>query len=285
MSMIRKIIGIALVIAAIGGLIFSISGLILIWRVEANLTAGLQNGVELLIQTLKTTSEGLNVTQQALKGSVDTISSLQSTVETTAITIKSTVPLVEEISRLMEQDLPNTILAVQQSLFTAQKSAKVIDGVLSALSGIPLVGRGIGYDPEVPLSTALGEVAESLDGLPDSFASMQESLTETTDNLGRYEADLTMMAESIGQIESSVAQYKLVVEGYQNSLTQLQNSLAQLQANLPQIIRILTIGLTIFLVWMAIAQLGLFTQGIELILESRSKKEEVSSLEEQAKEE
>ena len=285
MSLVRKLIGIALVIAAIGGLIISIAGLVLLWQVESRVTAGLQNGVELLIQTLETTSEGLVVTQQALQGSVDTISALQSTVETTATTIKSSVPLVEEINKLMGKELPNTILSTQQSLIAAQDSAMVIEGVLSTLSKIPLIGAGINYDPETPLSGALGNVAASLEDLPNSFANMKDSLTETSSNLDRYEADLTMMAASIGQIESSVAQYENVVGGYQASLDQLQSDLKRLEASLPQIVRMVMIGLTVFLVWMAIAQLGLFTQGIELITEGKGRKEKRAEEEEESVEE
>ncbi len=59
-------------------------------------------------------------------------------------------------------------------------------------------------------------------------------------------------------------------------LTQLET----LSANLPNIVRMASIGLTAFLVWMAIAQLGLFTQGWELLTENK-KREEVEVKEEE----
>ncbi len=167
MSIIRKIIGVFLIVAAVGGLIFSIAGLALAWSAESRVTAGLENFVEVLGQTLQTTSQGLTITQQALKGSVDTVSSLQSTVETTAKTIKSSGPMVDEISKLMTTELPNTVQSTESSLRTAQESAKVIDSVLSTLSSIPLIGSGIGYNPQVPLDQALGQVADSLTSLPE----------------------------------------------------------------------------------------------------------------------
>jgi hypothetical protein len=54
-------------------------------------------------------------------------------------------------------------------------------------------------------------------------------------------------------------------------------------ANLPNIVRMLSIGLTAFLVWMAIAQLGLFTQGWELLTEGRKGKEDEEEVEEEKK--
>lgn len=274
MTIIRRIIGVLLILAAIGGLVFSIGAMVVIWNAQANITTGLQNTVDLLGQTLKTTSQGLIVTQVALQNSVDLIGNLQATVETTAEAIGSTNPMVEEIARLMKDDLPKTIRATQTSLLTAQQSAQAIDAVLGALSGIPLIGPSIGYDPEVPLAEALGQVAESLEGLPDSFIGMQDNLKNTQSNLQTFEADLTVMADSVGQIQSSVAQYDQVIGGYQASLGQVLAQLDMLSANLPNIVRMVTIGLIAFLVWMTIAQLGLFTQGWELLTEGRKPKEE-----------
>jgi len=71
-----------------------------------------------------------------------------------------------------------------------------------------------------------------------------------------------------------VAQYDQVIGGYQASLDQLLTQLNTISANLPNIVRMISIGLTAFLVWMAIAQLGLITQGWELITENRPHKEE-----------
>jgi hypothetical protein len=43
---------------------------------------------------------------------------------------------------------------------------------------------------------------------------------------------------------------------------------------MPVYINMLVIALTVFLVWMAIAQLGLFIQGVELMHREGGKKEE-----------
>jgi hypothetical protein len=142
------------------------------------------------------------------------------------------------------------------------------------MSGIPLIGPSIGYDPEVPLAEALGQVAQNLEDLPDTFIGMQESLVNTQDKMQIFESDLTVMAESVGQIQSSVAQYDQVISGYQASLNQLITRLDTISTNLPNIVRMISISLTAFLVWMAIAQLGLITQGWELLTENRPRKEE-----------
>jgi methyl-accepting chemotaxis protein len=279
MSIFRRIIGVLLILAAILGLVVSIGAMYLTWNVQANLTTSLQNTIDLLGQTLQTTAQGLVVTQAALQNSVDMIGSLQATVETTAEAIGTTDPLLEEISSLLAEKLPNTIRATQTSLETAQQSAATIDTVLRAMSGIPLIGPSIGYDPQVPLSDALGAVAQQLENIPDTFIAMEDKLTTTQNSMQTFQADLTVMADSVGQIQSSVAQYDQVIGGYQASLEQVLAQLKLLSSNLPNIVRMASIGLTAFLVWMAIAQLGLFTQGWELLTETKEKEEQVTKVE------
>lgn len=264
MTIIRRIFGLLLIIAAIGGLILSIVGIYYIWRLEPAMTTGIQNTVDLLNNTLEATAQGLVVTKDALKSSVEMIGNMQTTLETTAKTIESTNPMIDDIANLMEKQLPDTIRATQQSLNTAQESAAVIDTVLGTLSSIPLIGSGIGYNPDVPLATALGDVSKSLEGLPESFAGMQENLRNTQNNVETFQADLTLVASSVGQIEDSVAQYEQVVTSYQESLAQMQTQLETLSANVPTYVHTLVIALTAFLVWMILAQIGLFTQGYEM---------------------
>jgi hypothetical protein len=281
MSIFRKIAGILLITAAIVGLLFSLVGLVVIWQVKPALTEGLQETVEVISATLATTSQALEVTQQSLESSVQTISSLESTVQTIATTVKSSEPMVVSIDKLLNEDLPATMEATYASLVTAEQSAAAIDGVLTTLSNIPIIG--IPYDPEVPLGSALGGVAEKVSVLPARFQELATNLQSTTDNLERFEADLSTMAASIGQIESSVAQYKSVVSGYQQSLEQVQQQLTGLSAALPGIVNSLVWGLSIFLAWMAIAQIGLMTQGWELVMRKSAPRQEVVEIE--AKEE
>jgi hypothetical protein len=261
MKIFARIIGLLLLIAAIGGLIFSIAGLVLIWQYKPAITEGLVNGMELLGSTLETTAQAMEVTQQSVSAAVDMIGALQTTIETTSKTLESTGPMVDSITELMAESLPNTIQSVETSLKTAQQSAQVIDSVLSALEAAPLIN--IGYNPETPLHEALGQVADNLKDMPMMFLNMKEELETTGNNVQTIGTDMAVMAKTIGQMQSIVAQYENVVGGYQASLAQLQRQIDAVAANIPAIVNALVWGLTIFLIWMAIAQIGLFTQGWE----------------------
>lgn len=290
MSLIRRLVGILLIIAAIGGLVFSVVGIVAAQQVKPSMVASLQNTLDLLVQTLDTTSQGLVVTQGALENSVNMIAALQSTLETTAKTIESTNPMIDQITQIIDEDVPDTIIATQDALNTAQKSAQVVDSLLGTLSKVPLIG--LNYNPEVPLSEALGEVASSLEDLPASLKGMTDNLKTTQSNVQTFQADISVTAESVGDIKESVAQYGDVVKGYQESLDLLKTQLKLLSSNLPAIVQTLVLGLTIFFIWMAIANLGLLSQGWEMVtrkniavvIEAEKKAEEEEKKEEEKEE-
>jgi uncharacterized phage infection (PIP) family protein YhgE len=260
-SALKRIIGILLILTAIGGLVFSAFGLVNVWHLKPNATSSLLKGLDVLSNTLDTTAQGLVVAQESLDGAIDSMIAMQSTVKTIADTMQTTEPMVTSFAKLMGEDMPNTITATQTSLVTAQASAQVIDTVLNALSIIP----GLDYKPEVPLHTALGQVSDSLNSLPDTFAEIETSLTDVQHNLKKIQIDLTLLADSIHQIETSMTQARSVINQYQISVANVQKELARLKTNLPGMVNGLVLALTVFFVWMAVAQLGLLTQGWELI--------------------
>jgi peptidoglycan hydrolase CwlO-like protein len=266
MLVIRRIFGLLLIIATVIGLVFSLVGIFYVWKYQSSVAVNLQSTLTLMSDTHDATAQGLVVTEAALKSSVDTVANMQSTIETTAKTIESTNPMIDEIADLMDNQLPQTIRATQSSLLSAQESARTIDQMLTTLSAvnIPLIGPLVSYNPDKPLSESLGEVASSLDGLPESFAGLNKSLRATQSNVQTFQADLTVTAASVGQIKESVAQYEKVVAQYQQSLDQVNKKIATLSATVPSATRTGAIALTVFLIWMALAQIGLAAQGWEM---------------------
>ena len=258
---VSRLSGTLLIVAALGGLVFSLLGLVGVWRYRPILTDSLNSSLELLRSTLDSTADGLTITQESLKGALASINALQDTLTTTTETIQSTEPMVESVVELLDTDMPQTIQATQRSLNTAQESAQVIDGFLNALSMIP----GVNYNPQVPLSEALQQVSTSLNNLPGSLAEMAGSLEDTGDNLQIIQVDLALIADSVHQVEVSLAKSEDVIVDYQELVATVQEQLDRSQAKLPKLIRNIAVGLSIFLAWMVIAQIGLFTQGWDLV--------------------
>jgi nitrogen fixation/metabolism regulation signal transduction histidine kinase len=259
-----RIIGTLLLIAAIGGLLFSLVGLIGIWSFKSRAETAVSNSLELIDASMASAADGLVITKQSLDSTVGSVMALQSTLQATANTVDTAGPLFDSMGTVMGEQLPASITAAQTSLLSAQASAKTIDSVLTALNSIPFIGSGL-YEPEVPMYVGLGDLATSLDGLPESFQEMQTNLSATSESMVGVEEGLTVMASEVSEIASSLTEYDRVIDQYLKTFAALQDGLQNVQDKLATIINSIALALTFFLAWMAIAQLGLLTQGIELV--------------------
>jgi methyl-accepting chemotaxis protein len=212
-SFLYKLVGIALILASIVGLIFSISVTVIMWQYKDVAVESISNSIDLINTALDATAEGLEVSQQALETSVKSIQALSGTVKATAQTIEATGPMLDSLSTLLNKDIPTTISATQSSLTAVAESAKILDGFLGLITSLPLINR-YEYNPDVPLYTALIEVSESLNGLPDALSEMESGLKSSSDNVQVINAELQLMVDNINEIEESV-------EGFSNVVTQL----------------------------------------------------------------
>ncbi|MFC2042900.1 hypothetical protein ACFLUA_01965 [Chloroflexota bacterium] len=275
-----RISGVLLILAAIGGLIFSLFSIYATWTYKEPVTEGITSGIELLTSTLETTAEGLVVSQKTLNTSAESIQLLQSTLNATADAIGSSGPMMDSIAAMMTEDLPTSIRATQSSLEAVEKSTKIVDSVLRALT----IFNRSAYNPDKPLHEAVIDVSESLNDLPESLAEMETSLTETKGDLEVIQSDLALMAENMSEVETSVGEFSAVFDQYLGLIAELLDKLETLESNFPKYIYWLAMGATIFLVWMAIAQLGLLTQGWELLHRRDEERETAVDVEEESAE-
>lgn len=266
--LLTRVIGFALIVAGLAGLIFAVGGLFVLAQVERDILSAAQEQVGLLDQALSATSEGLDVAEASLAQAVGTVETLERTVAGVGDTVGSSVLAVEGISTLVGEELPTTIEATQQTLESVATSAQIIDDLLGALSSIPLLGLSA-YSPEVPLSEGFQDVASSMDGIPASLRLTQVQLTVTSDNLAGLEGSFDTMARDIGQIAVSIGDAQAVLEEYKGVIAQIQSTMSWVSGSLPSWVNWLRIGLSLLLVWLGIAQLALITQGWELIGRSR----------------
>lgn len=267
-KLLTRTIGIALIIAGVTGLVLAIAGLLVLIRVEDNILSTAREQVGLLEQALSATSEGLDIAQVSLEQAVTTIETLESTVAGIGDAVGSSVPAVEGIASLVGVQLPATIETTQQTLESVAESAKTVDDLLVVISAAPLLGA-TEYSPDVPLSQGFQDVAESLEGIPDSLRLTGEQLLATTQSLQGVQDSLGIMTDDIGDIATSVGQAQSVLEQYEDVTAQLQTSTSWISDSLPSWVYWLRLGLSLLLVWLGIAQFALITQGWELVGRSR----------------
>jgi methyl-accepting chemotaxis protein len=262
--MARKVIGYIFIIAAILGLIFSLAGIGLVWVVKAPLTANLISTLDLIDTTLDATSSGLTVIDDTLSKTISDLSSIENTVQTAGKGIDDSVPLVESLSTLLSDNIPQAISATQTGLTTLQDAAGTFESTLQLVTSIPFLPIE-GYDPDVSFSDALEDVSQSLDAIPQSLSEMEGTLSSTEGNLVMMGAQINIIARNISELKDSFYEIQLVFDQYQEVISEAQTKLGSFRDSLQTGIIVTAWIFTIIFVWLGIAQLGLLTQGLERV--------------------
>ena len=276
MNIMRRILGVFVMIAGILGLVLSLAGLIMVWVAKPTVAVYANTTIGTLNESIITSQSVIEITAQALGATIDSVDALSTMLSTTAATVEDTKPVIDEINIIMAVTLPSTLEATTDSLYTAQEAAQVLESTIESLdafrfllSATPLVGDfleqpGESYNPEKPLADSLGEVASNLEGLPDTFVEMSVNLSATDDNLETIQDNLITMSDSVGLISSSLSEYERMIIQSKSSMDDLTSILTNIQSNLPTILNGVVIVLTLFFIWLLAAQVVILSQGWEL---------------------
>jgi uncharacterized protein YukE len=276
MSVLRRILGVLVMIAGILGLVLSLAGLVGTWMATPTVAGYANSTIDTLKTSISTSQKAMDITGQALRATVDSIDALSAMLNATAASVKDTKPVFEQINFLMGETLPSTLESATDSLNTAQEAAVVLDSAIKSLdafrfllSGAPLIGSLVetpeqAYNPQVPLADSLGELATTLNDLPATFSEMAVNLDTADDNLDVIQGYLTTMSESTALISQSLIEYESMVLQSKSSMENVSSILVNIQQNLPTILNVVELALSLFFLWLMAAQVVIFSQGWEL---------------------
>ena len=257
-------LGVILAAAAIAGFIISAVGIIGLWSIEKKAVANLVDTMDLLDRTVQTTHDGLTIASQTLGQANGSLDALVDAVDATGQSVLDTIPFLDAIKMMTTKDLPGALATTKTAFQAAESSAKVIDTTLSLLTAIPLFSTP-SYDNDVPLSDAFGGVSDSLDPISDSLKAMEDSLDDSKDNLGEVNTAFGEISTNLASIDTSLSDAQGVTDEYLVILEDLDQQLDQSREKLPGTIRGIAWFLTIALVWLALTQLGLLMQALEML--------------------
>lgn len=276
MNILRRILGILVMIAGILGIVISIAGLVGLWMVKPDVVNSATTTIDTLHSSVTTSQEAMGVTSEALGATVNSLDALVLMLESTATSVEDTMPVMDQVNVLMGENLPAILQSASDSLDSAQQAAIVMDSTVRslenfqlAMGAVPLISGFIEapaqtYNPEKPMAESLGEVAQNLESLPPMFVQISEDMDRADDNLEAVQSSLNTMSTNVSVISGSIAEYERMVVQSQASMGDLQPILTNLQTNLAPIVDGIALGLTLFLLWLLAIQVVVLTQGWEL---------------------
>ena len=266
--LLQRLIGSSLVVAATLGLVFNIAAFFFAPVVSQRAEQSVVDSLVVLDGTLTTTENALDLVDNSISTAEGTLTEAEATTRDVARTIQATAPLLATLASVTEEELPNSISATRQSLNAAEEGATTLEVILFTLNNIPLLDLPA-YDPEVPLTQSIRDVSGSLDTLPATFREMSSSLESTGRNLEQVEIGIASLADSFVDATSTIDESRLVAAQYREVVEQQKTVLTTTRASVSTWFRWGTYAVQAVLAWLAIAQLGLLSQGAEMVGRSR----------------
>jgi hypothetical protein len=276
MSILRRILGILVMIAGILGLLLALAGLAGLWMVKPAIVDSVTTTVDTLEGSISTSQQAMTVTTEALGATIDSLDALSVMLASTASSVDDMEPVLANVNILMGESLPAILESANDSLLSAQQAAVILDSTVQSLeafqfllSSVPLLSGFVEqpeetYAPEKSMAESLGGVAASLESLPPILVEMSADLSRADDNLETIQSSLIIMSDNVVLISNSLGEYEVMVAQSQTSMANLEPILMGIQENLTPIVNGTAIGLTLFLLWLLAIQVVVFTQGWEL---------------------
>jgi hypothetical protein len=254
-------IGYVLIANAAVGLVLAAAGLVGLWWFEPRIARSATEGLALARRTVDTTSGLLTGVDDAVRTGRDSMGTLRGTVANVAATLDTTAGLTQSASRIAGTDAAGIIRETSAALGAVEQTAELADRTLGLVASIPLIGQR--YQPQVPLHEGVARVRRSLEPLPDSLATVQKDLAATSTNLTALRGDVQALEGSLADIERSLGTLAKATAEYRQIAGSLDADLAQLERTVPTALQLATLFGSAVMIWLAVAQLGLFTQGLE----------------------
>lgn len=274
MAVLRRILGVVVMGAGVIGLLLGLGGLIGLFIVRPVMVSTATATVDTLVTSVEISQKTLEITGGALDATVSSVDALSGTLDATAETLADTQPVITQVNALMGKALPDAMKAAGDSLNAAQAAAQSLEGAIKSfesfrnlLAAVPFLGvkqSTQAYDPEQPLADSLGDLSTSIEDMPDDFVKMSESMHKADGNLNTVQTNLVKMSENVAVISDRLVEYQAVIDDSKASMDKLHGILTGTRDNLGAILAAATAVMVLFMLWLLVTQVVIFSQGWEL---------------------
>ena len=271
----KRLLGAILFVVGIIGVVLAFVGIYFGLDAIDQIGSGLNSGLELALDSLATIQDTVTLTKTAVTEASNSIETVEKTAADMSTTIGDTGPLVDQMSVVIAQEIPNSVEAIQASLVPAAEVAKQVDTTLLTLSNFALdksflgfdlqFDLGIDYEPEEPLDESLLAIGTSMDGVAEELRNLEPLLATNSSNVTLMSDNVALIAKDLATINDVIADINPLLDQYANTFTQLETALLHVQTDLDNYLQITKIVLIVLMLWLAVMQTTAVVLGYEMV--------------------
>jgi uncharacterized phage infection (PIP) family protein YhgE len=157
--------------------------------------------------------------------------------------------------------LDDSVELISVTLETTAEGLRVVDGSLDAATDTLTTTA----ETTETLAQTLGEISTLANGIMGLVNFVGGGSETPESQSGDLAVEVQRMTNNLTDVTNNLGQAQSVVDDYQLTIDNAQAQLDNIQQGGPTWITAIAVVMTIILVWLAIAQIGLLLQGAELI--------------------
>jgi methyl-accepting chemotaxis protein len=199
----------------VAGMLIAVSGTIVGWIFVGQLATASDDTLEVTLQSLDAVDDTIDLADEVLGSSVDAVDALAGSLAAVSASFDAGTQAIEDVAGLATTIGPSLEDAAR-TVRALERIGGDIDSVLNALSNLPLAPD---YDPDAGLGDTFGQLADTLEILPDQLESTATSLTDFTGSADELQQQLDDLTASVVSISEDLGDTDALVEQYRASVT------------------------------------------------------------------
>jgi hypothetical protein len=277
--MIRRIVGVLLLVVGVVGLALAGAGVAMSGRAIDAIGSSMDTTLTLLSDTLTTVRGTFELTKTTVDQANTGLLTASETSATVAQTVADSQPLIDQMTEVATGTVPDSLDAVEAAIPNLAAAAGAIDSALQTLGAFQfertVLGQSFGFDlgldynPEVPLSETVLSLGASLDGLADELRGMEANLVLANSNLGLLSANVDTIATNLETVYGSVGQLAPLVDAYVIQIDQTQEMVTSSRGAMNAQLATVKAVAIVLILWFGLYQLVPLYLGWKMIRSDR----------------
>lgn len=272
--MLKRIIGVILIIIGAMGIGVSIAGVQIGGQIVDKIGNGIDNSLGLLLDTMDNTHETLAVTRSTIESSAETLETVQTLTANLGKTVEDTEPLLVYTNNMLTNEVPASLDGVQETIPTLVAVAGSIDDTLTTLNSFRInesilgfdfnYSLGIDYAPDQQFDEAIIQIGDSLADIPDSLRAMEGDMNSAVSNMGTIQSDLDQLTVDLATMETQINAFLPMIDEYSRLIVEIGDNIRETRTTLDSQMKTMNNLILFGMVWLALFQLLPLYVGFEL---------------------
>jgi hypothetical protein len=248
MSTFKKVLAVIVIVIAALGILLDAAGIILAWSVNTPMTNAIVGPLTQIQNANRQLSELVDQGNGLTGDVLDQLNQVQASASQMQANFETGTPLLDLVSNLTGVDLNTKLEQAYTTLSAIQGGVNSLNASIQTFDALPFVNIPRLAEGTQEIDALLEQLVNGIDSLRQQATALKEQASQqfiqpVLDTIGGIIATFTNLQSRLQQIQARMAA--------------ADTALSNLIARIPGIIDLLSIGLTVELLWLILAQAAL----------------------------